>query len=130
MLSIGTLVEFIKELRGLVPEPARSEITHRMVDLISNILKDTNTENYRRWVSEDRLRFLRHCEIVNLDRWVPDDLYIEPTVLAEFCNRWLSCNLFKLRNDPSAEWRPITPEQNSLRVTMIEELRELDKAGK
>jgi hypothetical protein len=56
---------------------------------------------------------------------VPDDLYIEPTKLAEFCDKWMSVNLFKLRNDPSAEWRTITPEQNSLRVTMVEELKEL-----
>ncbi|MFA5344718.1 MAG: hypothetical protein WC315_00350 [Candidatus Omnitrophota bacterium] len=130
MLSIGMLVEFIKDLRGIVPEPARSEIAHRLGDLISNVLRNADNDNYRRWVSEDRLRFLRHCELVNLDRWVPDDLYIEPTVLAEFCNRWMSCNLFKIRNDPSAEWKPITPEMNGLRVTMIEELRSLDKAGK
>ncbi len=127
MLSIGTLIEFIKDLKGLVAEPARSEIAHRMADLLSSILKDSDVENYRRWVSEDRLRFLRRCELVNLDRWVPDDLYIEPTVLAEFCNRWMSCNLFKIQNDPSAEWRPITPEMNGLRVTMIDELRSLDK---
>ncbi len=130
MLSINTLVEFIKGLEGIISEPARSEVAHRMTDLISDMLKDADNRNYRQWIAEDRLRFLRHCELVNLERWVPDDLQIKPTELAEFCNRWLSCNLFKLRNDPAAEWRPITPEMNSLRVTMVEELRTLDNAAK
>jgi hypothetical protein len=127
MLSINTLVEFIKGLEGVISEPARSEVAHRLAALISDMLKDADNRNYKQWIAEDRLRFLRHCEVVNLERWVPDDLHIAPTDLAEFCNRWLSCNLFKLRNDPAAEWRPITPEQNSLRVTMVEELKEIAK---
>jgi hypothetical protein len=128
MLNLNLLVDFIKGLRDLVAEPARSEIAHRLVDLISDVLKNSDQEKYRKWIAEDKLRFLRHCELVNLERWVPDGLAVQPTDLAAFCNRWLSCNLFKLRNDPSAEWRPITPEQNSLRVTMIEELQGLDSS--
>lgn len=130
MFSITILIEFIKNLRGLIAEPERNEIAHRLVDLISDLLKNSGDKNYRQWVSEDKLRFLRQCELVNLERWVPDGLQIKPTELAEFCNRWLSCNLFKLRNNPAAEWRPITPEQNSLRITMIEELRKLDTSVK
>jgi tRNA A37 N6-isopentenylltransferase MiaA len=125
MLNILVLVDFIKGLKTLISEASRSEIAHRMTDLISNLLKDSNPEAYHKWIAEDKLKFLRHCELVNLARYVPDDLYVEPTKLAEFCDRWMSVNLFKLKDDHTSEWRPITPEQNSLRVTMIDELREL-----
>lgn len=129
MFSIKTLVEFIKDLEGVISEPIRSEIAHRMAALIADTLKNSDKKNYHQWIAEDKFRFLRHCELVNLECWVPDQLHIAPTELAEFCNKWSSCNLFKLRNNPSAEWRPITPEQNSLRVTMIKELQTLDIAG-
>jgi hypothetical protein len=127
MLSVNTLIEFIKELRGTISEPARSEVAHRLGNLISDILKVDKPDTYNTWIIKDRLKFFRACELINPEKWVPDELHVETTKLAEFCNRWLACNLFKLRNDPTAEWRPITPEQNSLRVTMIEELQALDK---
>jgi hypothetical protein len=120
MLSLTTLIDFIKNLRGVLAEPERSEIAHRLANLVSDAIRDT--DNYKTWIERDRYQFLRACEIVNLERWVPDTLHVEPTKLAEFCNRWLVCNRFRLHNTPSAEWRPITPEQNALRVTMVEEL--------
>jgi ethanolamine utilization protein EutA (predicted chaperonin) len=125
MFTINTLMDFVKELRGLVAEPLRVEIAHRVADLISNAIQNTNEETYRQWIFQDRIKFLRHCELVNIDRWVDDSMYIHPTKLSEFCNKWMDVNMFKLHNDPSAEWRPITPEQNSLRVTMIEDLKTL-----
>lgn len=126
MFNLNVLVDFLKDLRGVIPEPARSEIAHRMADLVSTMIKDAGGEAYRQWVYLDRLRFLCRCELIACERWVPDDLAVNPTQLADFCNRWMSCDLFKLRNDSAAEWRPITPEMNSLRVTMVEELKDIN----
>jgi len=123
MLNIKALIDLVNGLRGLVTEPVRSEIAHRMAAMVAVALHDS--ENYKSWLIKDKFQFFRACDIVNLERWVPDTLQIEPTKLSEFCSRWMSCNLFRLRNDPSSEWRPITPEQNSLRVTMVEELQTL-----
>ncbi len=124
MLSVKNLIDFVLRLRGIISEPARSEVAHILAnEVIEAAVRDTVFHG--QWVTQDRLRFMRECELINPEKWVPDSLHVEQTKLAEFCNKWMSVDLFKLRNDPSAEWRPINPEMNSLRVTMIEELKSL-----
>lgn len=124
-LTVNTLADFVSGLKGIVPEPSRTLICRRVTCLIANALKDVDPENYKHWIEKGRFQFARHCELTAIDRWVPDDLHIEATDLALFCDKWMHVEAFRLRNDPDADWRPISPEQNALRVTMIEELREI-----
>jgi|WetSurMetagenome_2_1015567.scaffolds.fasta_scaffold02484_2 hypothetical protein len=126
MLNISTLIEFVKELEGIIPEKYRIEVAYRLSNLIAEVLRIGDKEKYRVWMYQDRLKFLRLCELKNTEQWAPNTLRVEPNVLADFCNKWMSINLFKTKNETNADWRPITPDMNSLRVTMIEELKSLD----
>jgi hypothetical protein len=126
MLRVKNLIDMVVNLKGVITEPARSEVANKLADSITATIKQEYTpEALHTWLGTDRNRFLVGCQLENLDKWIPDTLKIKKSKLAEFCDRWLSADLFKLRGDPAAEWRPITPEQNGLRVTMIEELRAL-----
>ncbi len=126
-LNVKMLAEFVADLQGIVPEPSRTLICRRLSALIATTLKKDDPDKYRRWLEHDRLVFARECELTCEDRWVPDDLHVEATELARFCDKWMSVEAFRLKNDPNADWQPISPEQNALRVTMINELKALAK---
>jgi hypothetical protein len=125
ILNIKTLAHFVADLKGVAPEPSRTVICRKLTALISESIKNSDQKLYSYWLEKGRLIFSRECNLTCEDRWVPDDLHVEATQLALFCNKWMSVEAFRLRSDPDEGWRPITPEQNALRVTMIEELKSL-----
>ncbi|MHC4117575.1 MAG: hypothetical protein ACYSWO_08720 [Planctomycetota bacterium] len=45
--------------------------------------------------------------------------------MERWADKWLRVEQFRPRGDKGAAFRPITPEQNALRVTMITDLRNL-----
>jgi hypothetical protein len=81
----------------------------------------SNEDAYRLWLSRDKGRFMRECEIRGGLQAVPDNLEVEATDLSRFCDFWLTVSAF--RTEPDKPWRPITPEMNSVRVTMVKQLR-------
>jgi len=122
MLKLIDMAEFFRDLKGLVSEPVRASIVRRFCFMVVGVFKRSDdTESIQQWVSNQRASFVRATEIVDGEQVVPDDLDIEATELARFCNRWLTISAF--RTDPANDWRPITPEMNSIRVTMVTELR-------
>jgi hypothetical protein len=124
-LTVNALADLVSGLKDIISEPSRTLVCRRVVTLIAKALKDTDPINFEHWITKGRFQFARNCELTADERWVPEDLHIEKTALATFCDKWLSVEAFRLRNNPDANLRPITPEQNALRVTMIEELREI-----
>lgn len=127
MLKPKHLIDFVIGLKGIVPEPSRHVIARRLARLIGSIL--TNEPDRQHWYSQGLVQFVRSCELTGDDRWVPDDLHVEATELAKFCDKWMSISAYKEKNS-SEDWRPISPEQNALRVTMIDELRTLATESK
>lgn len=118
------LATFFCDLEGLVSEPVRATIVRRFCCLMADKLKHNGDEDaYRLWLSRDRGRFMRECAIKDGFQAVPDNLEIGPTDLSRFCDFWLKVSSF--RTDPDKPWRPITPEMNSVRVTMIKQLRDI-----
>lgn len=116
------LIDFVLGLSGVVPEQTRYLIASRLARLIGSLLK---TEDERKnWYSHGASQFVRACEIAGENRWVPDDLRVEATELAKFCDRWMEVSSYRAKGGED-EWKPISPEQNSLRVTMIDELKKL-----
>jgi hypothetical protein len=128
MLSVGMLIEFVKDLEGFIPEECRGVVARRLTQLITSKLQEIDSDTYKHWVYMDRLRFIQQCRIA--DPGAPYTLKIPSTKLAEFYTRWMTAYKFQLRNNPSKDWRTITPEQNALRVTILDELRSLDNPEK
>jgi len=126
-LTVNALADLVSGLKDVISEPSRTLVCRRVVTLIAKALKDTDPVNFEHWITKGRFQFARNCELTADERWVPENLHIEKTTLATFCDKWISVEAFRLRNNPDADWRPITPEQNALRVTMIKELREIAK---
>jgi len=111
---------FFCDLKGLITEAVRAEIVRRFCRVIANKLhEDDNQEAYRQWLNRDQNRFLYECEITDLA--VPENLDVEVTELSKFCDHWLKIEQF--RTGPDAPWRPITPDMNSIRVTMVNQLQ-------
>lgn len=112
------LRDLILGLKGEIPEGARYKVATKIADLFGQHLIDPEVR--KQWVYSERNRFISDCKF---DTRVPDELWVEPTEIQKFCAKWLSATSFKYSDE--SEWRPITPEQNALRMTMIKELVEL-----
>lgn len=111
---------FFRDLKGLIAEAVRAEIVRRFCRVMADKLREgDNQEAYRQWLNRDQNRFLRECEITDLA--VPENLDVEVTELSKFCDLWLKIEQF--RTGPDAPWRPITPDMNSIRVTMVNQLQ-------
>lgn len=118
------LRDLILDLKGGIPEGARYKVAQKIADLFGQKL--TDPEAHKQWVYSERNRFISDCEF---DTRVPDVVTVTPSEIQKFCAKWLSATSFKYSDDPESEWRPITPEQNALRMTMINELIELSHAN-
>ena len=124
-ISTQDLANFVVALKGIVPEPSRTLICRRLLAIITKALGEEPA--LADGIKAFAKAFRAKCQLSDVDRWVPDDLHVEATKLSLFCDKWMSVEAFKPKDDPSAEWQPITPEQNALRVTMIKELKDLAK---
>lgn len=119
------LRDVIVDLKGTVPEPVRATLARRLARLIGEKLAP---EVRQEWYEREQIRFLLDCQLEDPQRWVPEDLKIEPTRLAQFCKKWMTVSAFKMPEEGEDKWRPITPEQNGLRVAMIQELKSISES--
>lgn len=119
-LNINTLKEFILDLKGDLPEPQRNLIAKRLVDVISNLLRTEEPQQYKEWLSNGYLKFLRQCDLTDPDQWLSDEIKIEPHFIRAWADQWLEKDTFRIRN--TGRKKPITLEMNGLRVTMIGDL--------
>ncbi len=116
-----SITDVILSLRGIVSEPIRCLIARRFAASIHKALP--NDDAKVRFIDKGLSYFLHLCEVKDGDPYVPDDLDVEATELARFCDRWMTVQAFR---EPGAEkWTPISSEMNSLRYTMIAELQAL-----
>lgn len=112
------IAEFFKDSKDILSDHTRSILVKRFCQLVANHLKTTNEKAYTTWIQRDRSKFSRDCEIVDRKPIVKFD----KDELERWADKWLQVNEFRLVG--SETWRPITPEQNALRVTMINDLRD------
>jgi hypothetical protein len=116
------LAYFFRNLSDIVTEPIRHKIVCRFCRVLSERLRRSpSQEPYKQWVNRDKARFIRECE-------VRDDVPFVPIagheVIERWADKWLRVDKFRVKGS-EGEFRPITPEQNALRVTMILDLRNL-----
>jgi hypothetical protein len=126
MFTLANLAELVTDLKGEITEPGRTLLAKRLANLIGSSLQQcTDPTNYAHWTKTGCRAFFAHCQLTCPEKWVPDQMKVNPTALSEFCNKWMSVAQFKLRD--ATEWQAVTPELNGLRVTMIEELLTMSK---
>jgi hypothetical protein len=117
------LADFFRNLNDIVTEPVRRKIVRRFCRVLEGRLRaKDDQEPYKQWINRDRGRFVRECEIRDTVPAVP---FVGNAVMERWADKWLRVEQFRPRGDKGAAFRPITPEQNALRVTMITDLRNL-----
>lgn len=119
------ITDVILNLRGIVSEPVRCLIARRFAASIHRAITDDDAK--KRFLDVGVLHFLKLCEVRDGDPYVPDDLVVEATELARFCDRWMTITSF--REPGEEEWQPISVEMNSLRATMVAELQALSEGA-
>lgn len=118
------IVAEILAMRGLISEPARSTIARRFAVMLTKGVTDRSPESIQQWLHRGVYQFLKACEVDDIpEGWVPSRLEVETTQLAKFCNRWMHVESFRASGEEL--WQPITVDMNSLRATMVNELKEI-----
>jgi hypothetical protein len=118
------MATFFTGLKGLVSEVTRAIIVRRFCNLMTSTLS-TEGENPRKmWLERDQSRFIRETEITDAIPKIPN---VSVAVVNKWADKWLHVDAFRLKGEEGAEWRAITPEQNALRVTMINDLKNMQE---
>lgn len=118
------LATFFADLKGLVSEVTRAVIVRRFCNLMTSTLS-TEGENPRKlWLKRDQSRFIRETEITDVIPKIPN---VSVAVVNEWADKWMHVDAFRLKGREGAAWRTITPEQNALRVTMIQDLKNMQE---
>jgi hypothetical protein len=116
------LTNFFRQLNEIVTEPVRRKIVRRFCRVLEEKLRAADdSAPYRQWLNRDKARFVRECEIRDDVPFVP---IVGHEMVERWADKWLRVSKFRTRGT-AEEFRPITPEQNALRVTMITDLKNL-----
>ena len=119
---IKTLITFFLNLKGIVSEPVRATIVRQFCHVLATDLSTANPELAERWMGGGRARFVLDCKITDGCVAVSDDLDVTATDLSRFCDHWLSVTQYR---EKGGNWTPFTTDMNSVRVTIINGLKEL-----
>lgn len=125
-MNLQQIIDVLVYAKKYIPEPARARLCFAFVDMLSLCIKAQGKAPLEHWRSEGANSFLAACKLEELPGEVMPNIRVKESLLAEFCNKWT--NVSEFRQPGVEDWTPITPDMNSLRVTMVKELEELSKA--
>jgi len=120
------IATYFVDLRGLVGEAVRATLVRRFCRLMANKLRNDDPAAYQRWLSRDQRRFIQECEVTDTFPQVP---VASVSQVERWAGKWLHAETFKVRGKPEMPSRAITPEQNALRVTMLQDLKNMVLEG-
>ncbi len=118
------MATFFADLKGLVSEVTRAVIVRRFCNLMTSTLRTDGGNPRKLWIERDQGRFIRETEITDVIPKIPN---VSVAAVNEWADKWLHVDGFRLKGADDATFRPITPEQNALRVTMIQDLKNMQK---
>lgn len=115
---------FFEDLKGLVSEVTRAVIVRRFCNLMTSTLSTEGKNPRKLWIERDQGRFIRETGITDVIPKIPN---VSVDAVNRWADKWLHVDAFRLKGDDDADFRPITPEQNALRVTMIQDLKNMQE---
>jgi hypothetical protein len=90
--------------------------------MASTLATDGDDNPRKLWIERDQTRFILETGISDTVPKIPN---VSVGAVDAWADKWLHVDRFRVKGEEAAVWRPITPEQNALRVTMIHDLRNL-----
>lgn len=129
-MDINSIALHIKQMKGLMPEPNRTLVAHRFMNLIGSNIQEVGGENWDIWCGGGCVGWLQSCCLTATLPKVEEKFDLSVTELAEFANRWAGAETYK-PSDGDGEFVPFTVEMNMVRQTMLTELIDIykDKGG-
>ena len=110
------MIDTVKSLRGMVSEPVRSLVAHKIAEMVTNQIK---AEDYAAWVSKGIPSFMSACGVSVPPAVARDDLAVEPTALALLVNKWAAIGQYKDGED----FVDFTQPMVGLRDAILEDIR-------
>lgn len=124
-MNILELAKQVKRMEGLMPEPNRTLLAYRLLQMLGTEYQQTGGEQWEIWRAGGSAGFLQGCGITTGLPRVEADFDISVSDLAAFINRWSNAIAFKREQED--ESHPMTADMNSIRQTMINELIAIHK---
>jgi hypothetical protein len=122
-MNVQQIAQVLVNTKNFIPEAARSQLCFMFMRMVGDCIQETNDDLFENWREEGAKAFLATCKLECMPAVVAPDMRVKESLLSEFCNKWMHVTQF--HGSDSEEWLPITADMNSLRVTMVEELKEL-----
>lgn len=120
-MDINSIALHVKQMKGLMPEPNRTHVAHKFMNLIGSNIQATGGENWDIWCNGGCIGWLQSCCLTAALPKVDETFDLSVTELAEYCNRWAGAETYKSSNG-DGEYEPFTAEMNMVRQTMLMEL--------
>lgn len=127
-MDINSIALHVKQMKGLMPEPNRTLVAHKFMNLIGSNIQATGGENWDIWCNGGCVGWLQSCCLTAALPKVEEKFDLSVTELAEFANRWAGAETYKPSSDPDGDFKPFTAEMNYVRQTMLTELIDIYKA--
>ena len=121
-MDINSIALHVKQMKGLMPEPNRTLIAHKFMNLIGSNLKGAGGENWDIWCNGGCVGWLGSCYLTGPLPKVEETFDLSVSELAGFCNRWAGAETYKPSTDPDGDYQPFTANMNFVRQTMLMEL--------
>jgi hypothetical protein len=128
-MKLSDIAEIIRGLRARMPESSRTLLANKFVTLFGKNLTDSKDgDKLQAWVDAGGpTDFYDQCDLHSDLPWVHHEISVHDSDLATFINRWMNVDEFKRKGEGFV---PITPDMNSIRCMMVEELKGLYEAQK
>lgn len=129
-MKMSDLSKIVLEMKGRMPESSRFLLAQKIVERVRKDLFSTkDNAKIQAWVEGGGMQdFFNACEFTSGPPHCNPSIGVHDTDLAAFINRWM--NVDKFRRSGSREFEPFTPDMNSVRVTLVEDLKKLAAAQK
>lgn len=122
-MDINSIALHVKQMKGLMPEPNRTLVAHKFMNLIGSNIKETGGENLQIWQNGGCTGWLQSCCLTAVLPRIDEKFDLSVTELAEFANRWAGAETFKPSDsDSDGDFQPFTANMNMVRQTMLTEL--------
>jgi len=129
-MKLSDIATVIKEMTGRMPESSRALLALKFVKLLGkNLTNPKMGDSLKVWEKSGGVKqFFDDCDLKSGQPWVNHEISVHDSDLAAFLNRWMNVEQFKA--GPGQEFQPITPDMNSIRSMMLNELQGIYNAQK
>ena len=121
-MLVSDLATIVREMKGHMPESSRVMLVFKILKILGLTLRKRDAILLEKWHKDKAPeKFISDCDLPSdVLPSVPWNASLGDSKLAEFFDKWTTCSTYQNK--------PLTPEMESIKSEMLEELKGLSNA--